>query len=372
MRARILEVVASSRGGGAEHVRNLVTGLRTAPFETTVAMPEDGGQITAADIEATGARFIHLSMTLWQATWQVRRFIRTKGCDLVHAHGLRAALFARLALLGFRPRPISVVSIHGFALPHYALPKRAILLALERALLPLTDCVICVSEAERLDYLHATGLSPKRARVILNGIDTERFRPDDGRELRQALAAESDFLVVTVCRLYIPRDFDTLLHAFRALQNDVPARLWVVGDGPLRPQVEGLVQRLGLERQVSLLSTRRDVPHILRAADVFALTSWAWEGLPLTALEAQASGIPVVITDVGGSREAIADGETGILVPPKDVSALHQALLRLARDPGLRAKLGEAGRERAVTQFSLQRMARETAAVYEALLTRRD
>ncbi|MBC7263910.1 MAG: glycosyltransferase family 4 protein [Chloroflexi bacterium] len=372
MRTRILEVVASSRGGGAAHVHNLVTGLGAASFDITVAMPEDGGQVTAADIEAAGARFSPLSTSSWQPVWQVRRLIRTKGCDLMHAHGLRAALFTRLALLGLRSRPTSVVTIHGFAVPYYAWPKRTLLLSLERALFPLTDCVICVSAAEQLDYLRATGILPERTRVILNGIDTERFRPGNGRELRQALTTGSAFLVVTVCRLYIPRDFDTLLRAFDALRTDVPAKLWIVGDGPLRPMIEELVQRLDIEKQVVMLGMRRDVPDVLRAADVFVLTSRGWEGLPLTALEAQASGVPVVITDVGGSREAIADGKTGILVPPRDASALYRALLQLARDPGLRAKMGRAGRERAATQFSLQRMARETAAVYEQFLTRRD
>jgi glycosyltransferase involved in cell wall biosynthesis len=113
---------------------------------------------------------------------------------------------------------------------------------------------------------------------------------------------------------------------------------------------------------------RCDVPQILRATDVLVLASKGWEGLPLTVLEAMASSLPVVASDVGGTREAIVDGETGLLFPPGDATALAQGILSLAGDPLLALQMGQRGLARVREHFTFQRMARETAALYEQLL----
>jgi glycosyltransferase involved in cell wall biosynthesis len=146
------------------------------------------------------------------------------------------------------------------------------------------------------------------------------------------------------------------------------AQLLIVGDGPQRAEVEGWITSLSLEASVHLLGLRRDVPQILGATDVFVLSSRGWEGLPLTVLEAMASGLPVVASDVGGTREAVAHQETGYLFAPGDVAALSSHVQRLASDPVLAQQMGQRGLARVKQLFTLERMATQTAYLYEQVL----
>jgi glycosyltransferase involved in cell wall biosynthesis len=293
--------------------------------------------------------------------------------DILHVHGARAALFGRLAAMSLgRQRPLVAYTIHGFAAPHYPLPRRQALLSVERWLARVTEQWICVSHAER-DALLAAGLADaSRTQVIWNGIAPERFAgvTKQRHAARVALDVPPDaFVLTTICRLYRPRDFPTLLHAFREVQRAVPhAYLLIVGDGPLRAQIERWIESLTLQDHVRLLGMRRDVPRILGATDVFVLSSKGWEGLPLAVLEAMASALPVVASDVGGTREAVMDGQTGYLFAPGDVAALAHHTRALAKDPRLAQQMGRRGLVRVREYFAAERMVRETAALYEQLL----
>jgi glycosyltransferase involved in cell wall biosynthesis len=390
-RISVLELVASSRGGGAVHVRDLTQGLDPKRFVMQVGMAEDGGNVGREDL--AGIPFHPLDIAAGfslAALRQLRRLL--PGVDIVHLHGARAALFGRLAALSLprQRRPRVIYSIHGFAAPHYPAPRRQILLEVERALAPATDLWICVSHAEKESLLAAGVADARRVRVIWNGIDLQRFGDPtvQPREVRLALGLPADsfpekpspaareygvrtrsaYVVTTICRLFRPRDFPTLLNAFQQVRAKLPdAHLLVIGDGPLRPEVEAAVAALHLEGAVHLLGMRRDVPRLLRATDVLVLSSTGWEGLPLTVLEAMASSLPVVASDVGGTREAVVNGETGFLFPASDVTALAQHILALAADPALAQRMGQRGQARVQELFTLQRMARETAAVYEQM-----
>ena len=376
---RVLELVASSRGGGAVHVRDLVLGLDPVRFPrkggteylaVQVGMAEDGGNVGRADFHVPFHSIDIASGFSLAAIRRLRRLLT--GVDILHVHGARAALFGRLAALSLgRRRPRVIYSIHGFAAPHYRPPRRQVLLAVERVLARATDLWICVSHAEREALLAAGVAEQRRVRVIWNGIDVERFAHSapQPRAARLALGLAGDaFVVTTICRLFRPRDFPTLLGAFRQVREKLShAHLLIVGDGPLRPQVEEAVVALHLEGAVHLLGMRRDVPEILRATDVLVLASKGWEGLPLTVLEAMASSVPVVASDVGGTREAIVDGETGFLFTPGDEAALAQLVLTLADDPLLAQQMGQRGLARVREHFTVQRMARETTTLYEQL-----
>lgn len=370
---RLLHIVASSRGGGAAHVRDLVLGLDRACFSVQVAMPEDGGNVRREDFEAAQIPFHRVDIA---AGFSLRAFqdIRRLAArvDILHVHGARAALFGRLAAASLgRRRPRIVYTIHGFAAPHYPKPRRALLLAIEQALAPITDRFIAVSWAER-DALLAAGIgSLEKVKVVWNGIDVARFRDVavNRAAQRSIFGLPHDApLITTLCRLYKPRDFDTLLRAFRHVAEAIPsARLLIAGDGPYRPQVESLIGGLGLEDNVTLAGFRQDVPQILAASDIFVLSTALWEGLPLTVLEAMALGLPVVASDVGGIAEAVRNMETGIIIPQKDPQALSEALLELLADRERAVAMGQRGRKRAEKHFTRERMARETMEIYEAL-----
>ncbi len=372
---RILVLGASSRGGGATHVRDLALGLDPARFAVRVAMPEDGGNVRRGDFESVGIPFYRVDIAAGfslQALQHVRRL--SAGMDILHVHGARAALFSRLAAASLgRRRPRIVYTIHGFAAPHYPQPRRGLLLAVERALAPLTDRLIAVCHAEREAILEEGIARPEQVRVVWNGIDVACFHniTVDRVALRATLGVPPDAsLITTVCRLDKPRDFNTLLHAFRKVADVCPAAwLLIVGDGPHRPRVEVLIRRLDLASRVTLAGFRRDIPQILAASEVFVLSTALWEGLPLTILEAMASGLPVVATDVGGIREALIHQQTGILVPAKSAAALFEALLELQINQHSARAMGQMGSERVAKQFTLDRMARETMAVYEDLVS---
>jgi len=371
---RIVELVASSRGGGAVHVRDLAVGLDRARFVVQVAMPEDGGSVAAQDFAAARIPF-HSVDIAGGFSWPALLAIRALGqrADILHVHGARAGLFGRLAalLLGQR-RPRVVYTIHGFAAPHYPAPRRQVLLLVEHALAGVTDTWIGVSHAEKDSLLAAKVAGTERIKVIHNGVDLTRFAMARARRAvaRKALNLDRGaFVVTTVCRLHRPRDFRTLLAAFQRVREAVPyRRLLIVGDGPLWGRVEEIVSSLALQDDVQLLGLRRDVPDILAASDVFVLASQGWEGLPLTVLEAMASALPVVASDVGGTGEAIRDGETGYLFASGDVAALARHLIALAASADLAREMGQRGLQRARDSFAVERMIRQTAQVYERLM----
>lgn len=372
---RVLELVASSRGGGAAHVRDLAAGLRQLDYDIWVGMAQDGGNVRPEDLEAKGVTFHRLDLA---TGFSVSALGRLRGLladvQILHMHGARAALFGRLALLslprGSRPR--SIYSIHGFAAPHYAFPRKQLLLGVERLLAPATDWWVCVSNAERRALLSTRIADPLRVQVIWNGIDTSRFVAErtSQSDARRNLGLPVDaYVATTICRLFRPRDFGTLLTAFHSVKGELDAaHLLIVGDGPLRTEVENQVRTLQLTSSVHLLGMRRDISRLLQASDVLVLSSRGWEGLPLTVLEAMASALPVVASDVGGTREALQEAETGYLYPPGDAAALAGLLLRLARDPALAAAMGRSGLARVREYFDVGRMVQETAALYERLV----
>ena len=371
---RVLEMIASSRGGGASHVYDLATHLDRDAFDVQVAMPEDGGNVSAADFARQGVAFLPLAIAGGFSLAALRALRRVLvGVDLLHVHGARAALFGRLAAttLG-RKRPRILYTIHGFAAPHYPPPRRQVLLGIERLLAPLVDHFVAVSEDEKRALVAAGVARPERVTVVWNGIDAARFQPRqvDTAALRHKLGVPVDATVVTtVCRLFKPRDFDTLLRAMRqVVDGEATAHLVIVGDGPLRDEIEAQIVDLGLAQHVTLAGWRRDMAAIYAASDLFALTTWGWEGLPLTVLEAMAAGKAVVASRAGGIPEEVREGETGLLVAQRNVAALAAALTQAVADPEWRRRAGVAGQRRVESHFTLPLMVEKTAKVYTRVM----
>jgi glycosyltransferase involved in cell wall biosynthesis len=330
--------------------------------------------LSRCDFEAHGTSFNPVragAAAMVERTFAIRGL--AAAADVVHAHGARAALPARAAVASLgRSRPRLVYSIHGFAAPFYRQPRRGLLLALERLLSRHTDRFIAVCDAERSAIVEAGIAEPQRISVVKNAIDPARVQtPASLRPaLRQSFGIAGDgFVLASVSRLHRPRDFESLLEAFRRVaERFADARLLVAGDGPERAAVERRIRILSLESRVTLLGWQPDVARVYGASDACVLTSSGWEGLPLSLLEAMAAGLPVVATQAGGTLEAVDPEVSGLVVPRRSPEALAHALCRLASDPGLRRRMGEAGRRRATLEFSLARMVQETEAVYDQVL----
>ena len=286
------------------------------------------------------------------------RVFRRGQYDVVHTHSSKAGILARLAAR-IASVPVVVHTVHGWGFNDRQRPLvRNSYVSLERWCARFTDALITVTPRDAERGLSIGIGQPGLYTTIRSGIDIARFGAS--RQRREAVRAElglakSDRVVISVMRLSPQKAPLDLIDAVARLVREVPdARVVLVGDGPLRNAVETRRRELGLGKRLILTGIRRDVPELLSAADVLALSS-LWEGLPRVIPQAMAAGLPVVATAIDGSAEAIVHGETGILVPPRDPAALGAALAALLRDPERARAMGEAGRAR-VVEFDICRM----------------
>ncbi|MCE5230089.1 glycosyltransferase, partial [bacterium] len=223
---------------------------------------------------------------------------------------------------------------------------------------------IAVSDAVRRAVSERERINLDKIEVIYNGTDFEaltRQRWDIAAERARHGIRENEFVIGCIANFNPIKGHLTLVEAFakfKAQAPDFPAKLWLAGDGPMREAIEDLIKRLKLENSVILPGRSKTVARDYQIADAVVLASES-EGFSNTIIEAMAFARPVVATAVGGNPEAIRDGETGLLVPPKDADALAQALMKL-RDSQLRRRIGEVGREDAMKRFSFQAMMENT------------
>jgi sugar transferase (PEP-CTERM/EpsH1 system associated) len=248
---------------------------------------------------------------------------------------------------------------------------------LRRAIRPLVQRYTTVSRDLAAWLQEVVGVPPARIRQIYNGVDLEAFHPLPG--LRPPLAPagflpDEPLVIGTVGRLAAVKDQGTLVRAFARLITDRPglrlrARLVIAGDGPERPRVAEAVRQEGIGDLVWLAGERQDVPQVMGLLDLFVLPSLG-EGISNTILEAQACGLPVVATRVGGNPELVQDGKSGLLVPAADPQAMAGALWRYARDGDLRRRHGAAARRRVEAEHDWGRCAAAYLAVYDELLGR--
>ncbi len=218
-------------------------------------------------------------------------------------------------------------------------------------------------------------IAPKKVSQIYNGVDTQLFYPNrqQGRDVLPNGFASSDQVVIgTVGRFQLVKDQATLIRGIAALVQKDPAlghkfRVVIVGDGPLKMDLEQLVRESHLTDMVWMAGARTDIPRLLQSMDIFVLPSEA-EGISNTILEAMGTGLPVIATRVGGNAELVLEGETGRLVPAKDPHALGAALLAYLQDLKTMRNHGEAGRKRVEEKFSMQAMVEGYLQVYDGML----
>jgi glycosyltransferase involved in cell wall biosynthesis len=243
-------------------------------------------------------------------------------------------------------------------------------IASERLAARWTSKAVVVAERDAETGRAARIGRPDYYALIRSGIEVAAHRRSGASRAvaRDALGLPEGVPVVgTVTRVSRQKDPDTLLAAVRRVVDHRPdARCVIVGDGPLRPQMEASIDELGLRSCVSLLGSRNDVATLLPGFDVFLLSS-RWEGLPRVVVEAMAAGVPVVSTDVGGVSEAVDDGTSGLLAPIGDSKALADGVLRLLGDSELALRMGQAA-QRGVQEFDTAEMMDRLERLYLDLL----
>ncbi|MDI6709614.1 MAG: glycosyltransferase family 4 protein [Thermoanaerobacterales bacterium] len=372
MRERVLQVIRPAAGGMKNHLLTLVRAA-VPSYEVLVACPP--GEL-AAEAEAAGAEVIPVPLrgelnpvSDARCAYHLARAVRHLRIDLVHVHGAKAGLVGRPAARLGGVRGI-IYTVHNSILyEDWPAWKRWMLAHAEAGLSRLTDRIITVSENLRRELIEREGIEASRIVTIYNGIAPGRFDAGSGARtaIRWELGLAGDAPVIgTVARLAPQKGITYLIRALALLRERMPdVRGVVVGDGPLRATLEREAEECGVP--VVFAGYRTDIPALMAAFDVFVLPS-VTEGLPLIVLEAMASGRAVVATAVGGLPEAVAEGETGLLVPPKDPDALCAALQFLLNAPGGMARMGAAGRERVFRMFTSERMVQKTLDVYRQIL----
>jgi glycosyltransferase involved in cell wall biosynthesis len=287
--------------------------------------------------------------------------------SLIHTHGYKTDFFGGLAAKLAGVRGVATVHLHTETSCRLRLYKIIDLFALR-----FFPKVIAVSEHLRQELI-SRGLSKEKVVTIHAAIDLEAFLggvPHNDRNLRDILNIGNDQHVISIVgRLTPQKGHGYFLKGAKRILEALPqTRFLVIGDGPLRMELEKLAISSGIDRAVSFLGYQEDIAAFMRVSDVVAMPS-VKEGLPVVLLEALALARPVVGTQVGGIPEVIEHGKTGFLVPPKDSEGLAEAIIWALKNPDEAARLGERGRELISREFNVETMARKTAAVYTEVLS---
>jgi glycosyltransferase involved in cell wall biosynthesis len=358
-RSTCIHVIHSLEYGGAQ--RDLYYYAKfhdREKYRLEIVSFHPGGEMLPP-IEALGLE-VHTLGTRSSDPRSITRLVRIFGehkADIVHFHN-SLPVFSGVPAAGLARVPVKVMTEHSIYYPGKAggSLSTSLYFNLRRRL----DMVIACSEEVRES--HQPELDPDRTVTIVNGVDLGHFKASD---------IKTDpvvFNIGSIGSLTVQKGYSNLVQAVKALSDKgVPARLTFVGDGPLRGELEHQAAESGIADIVSFAGTTNDVMSLLPAFDIVAGSSLR-EGLPLSVLEAMAAGLPVVTTDVGGNREAVIDGVTGLLVPPGDPDALAEALEKLWNDEAKRASMGKAGRLRVEEHFSAKNMVAETEKIYASIL----
>lgn len=375
-RPLVLHLVYRFDTGGLENgIVNLINHMpgelyRHAVVALTEAAPTFSRRVKRDDVE-----FVSLhkapghGLSMYPQLFSLFRRMKPA---ILHTRNLAALEFQVPALLA--GVPVRIHGEHGRDVGDYdgsSLKYQT----MRRAYRPFVQHYFALSRDLAGYLITKVGVPPRRVTQVYNGVDAVRFRPSPGLSAPIPgcpFGAPAHWLVGTVGRMQTVKDQPTLARAFVRALEIAPElrrrlRLVVVGDGPLLEEVRAVLQAAGVDDLAWLPGERDDVPEVMRGLDCFVLPSLA-EGISNTILEAMASGVPVIATNVGGNAELVRHGATGEIVPAADVVAMADSMVRLARDPASAAALGRSGRADAEQKYSMQTMVATYQGVYDQQL----
>jgi glycosyltransferase involved in cell wall biosynthesis len=375
-RLRVLTMVdgIGSAGGGEGIAKEIATHLDPAKFDVSFCatrwVPGPEAEPALAELRAAGVDFhglergSRLDLRPWR---ELVSAARRSGVDVLHTHKVGSNLWGALLspLIGN-----AVFVAHEHTWSYEGDPRR---IFLDRELIARrADAFVAVSREDQRRMIEIERVAPAKTRFIANGIPP--FPPaDPARDVRAELGLGADQSIVGVVATLRPQKaLDVLLRAVPLVREQVPdATVLIVGGadevgGPEEQRLHTVAAELGLGDEVRFLGERFDVPDLVAAFDVAALSS-DFEGSPLSVMEYMEAGKPVVATRVGGLPDLVEDGVNGLLVEPQDPAALAAALVEVLRDPERAVRMGEAGRRRRREEFSIEATARKVGELYEEL-----
>lgn len=364
---KILQVIWSLAYGGAERVvMDISQTLDRDKFDVHICCTNGKG-VFAERMEKQGITVHVLADAEWKPVYlsglKLLRLLRNERPAVLHSHGsgpLFDASFARL----FHRVPFYVHTFHYGNYPGCSPNK----LIAERIASKRPDRLIAVSNAQRDALIQHLKIPPEKIQTIYNGVSKNQNINDNeliNAKKRELGIQPGDFTLGTVAIFSEQKGLTFLLESAAKVINVLPkARFILVGDGPLRQELENKSRDLGLNSRVLFTGLRTDVHELLLAFDVFLMSS-LWEGMALTLLEAMAAGKPVVATDVGDNSIIVKHGITGYIVRPKDAGQMADSILQLANDPLTKDKMGKEAVKEYSNRFTLDKMMKEYASLFE-------
>jgi glycosyltransferase involved in cell wall biosynthesis len=385
-RIKVMRIIARLIiGGPTIHVVLLNSAINNEMFESVLVCgsPNPGEQPMLDLALEHNIKPISIPEIVGVATFTLRdvkalvklfRLIRHERPDIVHTHTAKAGFVGRLAarLAGV---PIILHTYHGHVLHGYYSPLKTWLLRrMEQALGCFSDGIIAVSEQVKQDLVSYGVASPEKITVIPLGfnlqsfLDCEKYRGEFRRELGLNNGAR---LIGIVGRIFPIKNHRLFLDSAAQVASEEPdSRFVIVGDGALRPEMERRARELGIAHKVIFTGWRRDLPRIYADLNALVISSDN-EGTPVSVIEAMASGVPVVGTNVGGVSDLITDGKTGYLVPPRDPGELAKAVLRLIRRAETASYMSQTARAMVIQRYTVQRLIFDMEALYRNLLLKK-
>lgn len=357
---------ATVRAGAEEHILELLRGLDRRQFQLHLACPEVLLTQYGKDIPED----VHVTPILLDRLFDMRGAIRlaltlrNQKIGILHCHMFRAGLFA--SPIGRICRvPVILETTHVRETWRKGWFKSKFVV--DRAVGHLIDRYIAVSEANSKYLIEEKRIPARKVTVIQNGCSMDRVDPKKAHPegIRESLGfSKSDIVLIVMARLEPQKGHKILLQALSTVRAEFPnIRLICLGTGALKDELNSLARELKLNEIVRFVGFQTNVADWLAVADIGVLPSF-YEGLPLTAVETLAAGLPLVATAVDGTPEVVLDGKTGLLVPPGDPAAMAGAIRQLVRQSELRQKLAKAGREWVFQRFTIERQVEQTSNLY--------
>lgn len=306
-----------------------------------------------------------------QAYLALRNFFRAERPDIVHTHSSKTGILGRLAASAARV-PTIVHTVHGYAFPAESRRAiKAIFKFLEQRAGRITDKMIVLNDTDAAIARDLLGVPDSRLTLLPNGVDVDTYAPAAPGQ-RQALRRsgfgidEPEHVIIgMVGRLWLQKNPQCFVRAaIRVTAQRKNVSFFMIGDGEFRSELEAAIQASGHADRIRILGWRSDVPELLNALDLMVLPS-RWEGMPLAILEAMASAVPVVASDIPGNHHLVEDDSDGRLFPLDDDEALAAALIDLVDDPAKRLRFSAQARAKVIARYTLSARMDEITAIYE-------
>lgn len=379
---RILFLIDTLEMGGTERsLLEICKRLDPLKFTPIVCSIYQGNQLQE-EFEAAGILVEPLNLKGRYQFWEARQRLSelTKSCrpDLIHSMLYRAGILSRILPDSSRiPLLTSLVAVPYDSIklkfnPQLSWWKTQLLKGLDRLTARRCTHFHSVSESVKDSYMRHLHIREDRITVIPRGRAPQELEVPGASGLRALLGlAPTDRVLLNVGRLSRQKGQINLIHMMPSVLDEFPtARLLIAGDGELRGELESEIRRHGLSNHIRLLGTRRDIPELLDAAELFVFPT-RYEGLPGSVIEAMLAGVPVVGSDIPMMRDLIVSGQDGILVPVNNPTQLANAVSRMLRQPAQARSMAAQSQEKAAREFDIDRVVKLTERLYHDLITRR-